>query len=126
MVLDFCIWAVSNSSARVGERRHFVKYLAVVCFSFLLASLWLLVVQAQTPQPVPPAIAAQQSIARVNGDRDLVETALRHYEESVVLNDQGRQAEIAALTDQVQWWKDCTSEKIAGCRQWLMTMSPTK
>jgi hypothetical protein len=90
-------------------------------FSFLPA-----VALAQTAQPVPPALAAQQSIARVNGDRELVETALRHYEESVVLNDQSRQAEIAALTDQVQLWKDCTGEKIAGCREWVMSMSPTK
>ena len=103
-----------------------MKYLVVVLLSFLPAAfIFLGASLAQTPQPVPPAVAAQQAIARVNGDRELVETALRHYEESVVLNDQGRQAEIAALTDQVQWWKDCTSEKIAGCRQWLMTNLPT-
>jgi hypothetical protein len=119
MVLDFCIWIVSNSSARVGERRHFVKYLVVVSLSFLPA-----MALAQTAQPLPPALATQQSIARVDGDRVMAETALRHYEESVVLNDQNRQGEIAALTDQVQWWKDCTSQKIAGCREWVMSISP--
>ena len=104
-----------------------MKYLVVVSFSFLPA-----VALAQTPQPLPPPLAApQQLIGRVNGDRDLVETALRHYEESVVLNDQGRQGEIAALakenqtlTEQVQWWKDCTGEKIAGCREWVISISP--
>jgi hypothetical protein len=116
-----------NSSA-VADRRYLVKYLVVASFSFLPAAfIFLGASLAQTPQPPPPALAAaQQLIGRVNGDRELVETALRHYEESVVLNDQSRQAEIAALSDQVHWWQDCTSEKIAGCRQWLMTMSPTK
>ena len=97
----------------------FVKYLVVVSFSFLPA-----IALAQTAQP--PATPSQQTIARVNGDRDLVETALRHYEESVVLNDQSRQGEIAALakenqslTEQVHWWQDCTGEKIAGCREWI-------
>jgi hypothetical protein len=93
-----------------------VKYLAVISFSFLPA-----IALAQTAKPLPLAVAApEQLIARVNGDRELIETALRHYEESVILNDQNRQAEIAALTDQVQWWKDCTSEKIAGCREWII------
>jgi hypothetical protein len=101
----------------VADRRYLVKYLVVV-FSLLPAAAL-----AQTALAPPPA--AQQLISRVNGDRELVETALRHYEESVVLNDQNRQAEIAALSEQVQWWRDCTSEKIAGCREWLMMISPT-
>ncbi len=83
------------------------------------------------PQPVPPAIASQQSINRVNADRESVETAIRHYEESVGLHDQNRQNEIMALTnenkilaDKNQWWTDCTSERIAGCRAWVMSVSP--
>ena len=90
-----------------------MKYLVVASLSFLPA-----VALAQTP-PNPPALTAQQQlIGRVNGDRDSVETALRHYEESVVLNDQSRQAEIAALTEQVTWWKDCN--KTPSCRAWLL------
>jgi hypothetical protein len=103
-----------------------MKYLVVVSSLFLPA-----IALAQTAQPLPPAVASQQSIARVNADRESVETAIRHYEESVMLHDQNRQNEVAALTkenqtltEQAQWWKDCTSEKIAGCRPWLLSISP--
>lgn len=104
----------------------------------LLATFALQYVYGQTaPQPVPPSIASQQSINRVNADRESAETAIRHYEESVVLHDQNRQNEIAALTkenesltkenktlaDKEKWWADCMSEKIAGCRQWLESIA---
>lgn len=102
------------NSPAAADRRYLVKYLVVVSLSFLPA-----IALAQTAQPLSPAVASQQSVARVNGDRELVETAIRHYEESVILNDQSRQREIEALTEQVQWWKDCTGEKIAGCREWI-------
>jgi hypothetical protein len=121
MILDFCISYRYEFIGSGSVRRCLVKYLVVGVFSFLPA-----VALAQTAQQLQSLTAQQQAVARVNGDRELAETALRHYEESVVLNDQSRQAEIAALTDQLQWWKDCTGEKIAGCREWVMSMSPTK
>lgn len=101
-----------------------MKYL--VLFLFLPAMAFAQTVQ----QPPPPALASQQSIARANADRESVETAVRHYEESIGLHDQNRQNEIAALTkenkalaDKNAWWVDCTSERIAGCREWILSFS---